>query len=139
MGDHVGLSATRILIVAVAVAAGAWFALGVRQGHDASQATQALAGAGRLAPAQSARLSRLLDHVAALNPDRGVDVLRARLQNHSGEDAAAVRTLEAVVHSEPRDIDAWQLMALVAGRVDPVLSRDALAHVHALAPPVRAP
>jgi predicted Zn-dependent protease len=139
MGDHVGLSAARILTVAIALAACAWFALGVRQGHDANQATQALAGAGRLAPTQSARLSRLLDHAATLNPDRGVDVLRARLQNHSGEDAAAVRTLEAVVHSEPRDIDAWQLMALVAGRVDPPLSRAALARVRVLAPPVRAP
>jgi predicted Zn-dependent protease len=139
MGDHVALPAIRILTVVVAVAACAWFALGVRQGHDANQATKALAGAGRLAPAQASAISRLLDHAAALNPDRGIDVLRARLQNHSGDDAAAVRTLAAVVRSERRDIDAWQLLALVAGRVDPAVSQDALAHVHALAPRVRQP
>ena len=126
----------RLLIAFLAVVACAWFALGIREGHDADQVTRALAGAGRLDSAQVARLSRLLDHAGTLNPDRNVDVLRAGLENHAGDDAAAVRTLSTVVRAEPQDIDAWQLMALVAGRLNPALSRAAAARVHALAPPV---
>ena len=133
------LPVTRILAVAVALLACAWFALGIREGHDANQATQDLSNAGRLTPAQASHLSGLLDHAGVLNPDRAIDVLRARLQNHSGRNVAAIATLMRVVRDEPSDIDAWQLMALVAGQVNPALSHAALARVHALAPHVPLP
>lgn len=133
------LPVTRIIAVAVALVACAWFALGIRQGRDANLATQQLANAGRLTPAQASHVSRLLDDAGTLNPDRAIDVLRARLQNHAGQNAAAIATLLPVVHSEPSDIDGWQLLALVAGEVNPPLSHAAVARVNALAPRVRLP
>ncbi len=85
----------------------AWFVVGIRQAHGIDQATSLLSGATPLTAGQAAHVRSLLDQAHTLNPDRAVDVLRARLALAQGDSAAARRILFGVIHSEPKYLDAW--------------------------------
>lgn len=120
----------RAAAVALAVAASAFFALSVRQATSAASARSRL-DAG--APAQRTRT--LLDHAGTLNPDRGIDILRARLALQTRDDATARRLLLGVVRAEPANAEAWTVIALAF----PGLEARAQAALRRLEPPVRAP
>jgi hypothetical protein len=100
----------RIALVAVAVLVAAWFALGVRQARDTSRAA-AIVSAGRPSPTQAKHASELLNAAAFLNPDRQVDVLRARLDLVRGDEPAARTILKRVVVGERFYLDAWIWLA----------------------------
>lgn len=84
----------------------AWFVLGARQAHEIAQATSIVTVPGQSAAHLRAAASDL--HAAALlNPDRTVDILRARVAIESGRMAQARQILTAVTRDEPDDLKAW--------------------------------
>ena len=85
------------------------------------------------------RTSDLLDRAGRLNPDRGVDLLRARLALQRGDAAGATRTALRVVRAEPANLEAWGVIALVNERRAPALAARARAALRRLSPPVPAP
>jgi predicted Zn-dependent protease len=101
----------RIVALAIALAVAAWFAIGVHQARDVAQATSILAGGGPLRGAQARHASAALHSAAFLNPDRQVDVLRARVYLARGNEAAARTLLGRVVAAEPDYLDAWIWLA----------------------------
>jgi len=109
---------TRIALVAVAVLACAWFALGIRQVHDQQRAESLVNGHGKLTAAETARARRLLDGAAELNPGSEPDFLRAQLAFRAGDRAAARRVLQRVVRREPENINAWLLLEIVTYGLD---------------------
>jgi predicted Zn-dependent protease len=101
----------RIALLLVAAVAAAWFAFGVRQARDTSRATEIVSASVRPSPAQARHASDLLDAAGFLNPDRLLDVLRARLDLVRGDEPAARAILKRVVLSEPDYLDAWIWLA----------------------------
>ncbi len=107
----------RPLLVVLGVVACAWFALGVRQAHDIDRVTSLVAGLNgqnRLTALQAATADSQLDAAATLNPDRMVDVLRARVALLRNDRPAAKRILLGVVADEPDNLDAWYGLATSA-------------------------
>ena len=107
----------RALLVLTSLAACAWFAVGIRQAHDVDRVTtvvSGLQGQKRLTVAQADRADSLLDSAAVLNPDRTVQVLRARVALLSGHRSLAKQILLLVVAAEPDNIDAWYGLATSA-------------------------
>lgn len=107
----------RGLLVLTSLAACAWFAVGIRQAHDVDRVTtvvSGLQGQKRLTVAQADRADSLLDSAAVLNPDRTVQVLRARVALLSGHRSLAKQILLRVVAAEPDNIDAWYGLATSA-------------------------
>jgi hypothetical protein len=107
----------RAFSLSLALVLCAWFALGIRQASDTSQATtivSGLFGQHGLGRAQAGHANSLLHSASVLNPDAQVEVLRARVALLRGDRARAKRILLAVVHSEPMNIDAWYGLATSA-------------------------
>ena len=131
------MRAVRIAAVIAALVVAAWFAVGVRQATSTGDAQHLLGG--RTTAAEQARTATLLDHAAVLNPDSGVDLLRARLDLAHGDRGTAVRRFEAVTRREPDNIEAWTQLAFATARTDRPAFRRAVAQVRRLSPAVPAP
>lgn len=106
----------RVVLVAVAVVVAAWFALGIRQAVNTARATALITGQSRLTAAQARHARSLLDSASTLNPDRTVNLLRGELALAENHNASAQRILLALVHSEPKNLDAWVRLAYAAAR-----------------------
>lgn len=106
----------RVLVLVVAVAAAAWFALGIRQSTDTARATALITGPAPLSAADARRASTLLSDAATLNPDQTVGILRGQLALDLRHNAAAVRILLGVTRREPDNLAAWIQLAYAAGR-----------------------
>jgi hypothetical protein len=132
------MRALRLALVAFAVAAVGWLALGEVQTRDLDHATDLTARAGTPSAALTQQILGLLDTAGTLNPDRNVALLRSQAQTRAGRSGAAVRTALVVARAEPRNIDAWVVLGFAAGNVDPKLAARARAKERELAPPVRA-
>ena len=128
--------ALRVGILVVAVAAIAWFGLGYVQTHNQNRATALIDEPGTPSQARTAEVMRLLQRAAALNPDRGIDVLRVQAQIRAGHDAAAERIARRIVTAEPQNIDGWLALGFAAQKEDPAAARLAQAQQRKLAPPV---
>jgi len=127
-----------ILIVGLALAAAAWFAIGVRQAEGTTQAAAIISSAARLSPAQASQAAGLLSSAAFLNPDRQVDVLRGQLDAARGDMPGARRILTQVVNAEPKNLGAW----IALWKASAPRSREFYAAAYAilhLAPPVHGP
>jgi hypothetical protein len=98
-------------LVALAVVAAAWFALGVRQARDTARAAAIVSASARPTAAQARHASDLLSAAGFLNPDRLLDVLRARLDLVRGDEPAARAILKRVTHDERFYLDAWVWLA----------------------------
>jgi predicted Zn-dependent protease len=99
----------RAALLAFAVAACAWFALGVRQAHDINAAT-AITSRSPLPAIQVKHANSLLDDAATLNPDQQVNVLRAELAVDQGRYVRARQILRQVVRREVNNLQAWLVM-----------------------------
>ncbi|MEA2168269.1 MAG: hypothetical protein QOF76_1569 [Solirubrobacteraceae bacterium] len=130
---------TRALAVAGALVVTAFFGLAVRQATSANAARERLVGLAPRSPAAAARTRTLIDHAGTLNPDRGIDVLRARLDFLQGQIAAGRRILLDVVADEPHNVEAWTALALAFGTLDPPLAARARDALDRLAPDVPEP
>ncbi|HEY2317553.1 MAG TPA: hypothetical protein VGH67_04600 [Solirubrobacteraceae bacterium] len=96
----------RPALLALALAACAWFALGIRQSHEIDQAENTIAAA-HPAAGQLRAAGQRLRAAAFLNPDRAVDIDRGRLDLKQHRPAQARRILAGVVADEPQNLDAW--------------------------------
>jgi predicted Zn-dependent protease len=129
------MTAARVTGATAAIVIAAWFALGAYQSHEVARAT-ASAARGHLTAAQARSADAALDGAATLNPDRAVDVLRARVALAAGQTARARRILNAVVADEPQDLEAW--IALARASLHDFRQRQiALLHILSLAPVVK--
>ena len=128
----------RPALIAVAVLACAWFALGVRQATATRDAAALVTGAPRLGAADARHAASLLHDARGLNPDAQVDVLRAELALGQGDPAAARRTLDAVTRREPMNLAAWVWLARSSAG-DPANLRRSFAQLRRLLPPVPPP
>ena len=91
------MRAARLAIAALAVAACAWFVIGVIQSHNESRATALINGGGTPTPTQTAQIGHWLDTAATLNPDRNIDLLRAQAEVRAGQSARALVLMKRVV------------------------------------------
>ena len=134
------MRAARLAIAALAVAACAWFVIGVIQTDNQSRATSVINGGGTPTPAQTAQIEHWLDRASTLNPDRTIDLLRAQAEVRAGQSAKALGLMKRVVRDEPRNADAWVVFGFAAQSQSPALANLAHAEVRKLAPQVpRAP
>ena len=129
---------TRAVAVAAALVVCAWFGLGAVQASSESRARERVAGPAVPSPADARRTADLIDRAGFLNPDAGVDVMRARLHLQTGDRAAARRVLLDVARREPDNVDAWTAIAL-AFPGDAALGGRAERELRRLSPPVPAP
>jgi predicted Zn-dependent protease len=127
---------TRIGLAALAAVACAWFALGIRQAHDLTQAT-AIATSRPISRAQAARASSLLSAAGTLNPDSQVKLVRAALLFDMGAVSRAVSLADEVTRQEPMNPVAWQELAVVSYHNFGELAK-AFRHIRELSPPVPA-
>lgn len=130
-----GATVARAGAAVLAIVVCAWFALGVRAFRDQDSVIASLAGRGPVSAAQARADRASLAEAATLNPDQGVDLLRAQLESRAGDSRAALRLASQVSRHEPENINAWLLIAVVAHR-NSAAYRSAAAHVRLLAPPV---
>lgn len=120
------------LLAAAALVVAAWFALGVREAHEVSQATSIVSASSHLTPAEARHVRSLLSGAAPLNPDRELDILRGRVAAEGGSNAAADRILFAVTRAEPMNLEAWAWIGRLAANHRVLL--DAYGHIALLAP-----
>ncbi len=106
----------RVAVLVAAVAATAWFAIGIRQAIDTSRAIALINGPSHLSATEARRASSLLDSASTLNPDRTIDILRGHLAIDQGHNAAALAILEPVTRAEPQNLSAWVQLAYAAAR-----------------------
>lgn len=97
------------LIIVLVVCA--WFALGIRQATSLTAAETLVDAQTHATAAQARRVQSLLDEAAMLNPDREVDILRARILLERGQDRPALGIIEGVTRAEPQNIEAWLWLA----------------------------
>lgn len=109
--DSVMVRVVRTSIVVLAVVACAWFALAIRAAHDSNHVSTIVSGKAPLTAAEAAHARSLLDNAATLNPDTGVDLLRAKVSLARNDEASAVRTILNVTSREPLNLQAWVALA----------------------------
>ena len=128
--------AVRLALLGVAVAAAAWFALGVRSVHDENQVTALVNSHTSLTAAQARYAEDKLAEARTLNPDESLNALHAQIELNAGHPALAERIAKALARRAPRDVDSWVTLAVLTRDSDPAVNRIAIAKVHELAPPV---
>jgi hypothetical protein len=104
---HVLVRIARAAVLLIALVACAWFVLGIRQVHEISAAAAIIAKQGPITAGQARHASSLLDEASTLNPDKGIDVLRARLALAQGDQNRARQILFKVIREEPKNLDGW--------------------------------
>jgi hypothetical protein len=134
----------RIALAGVAAVIAAWFAVLLVDVHKANQAA---ASSGSIAAVRAAltgpqpQFDRRIDDLRAarfLNPDTSIDLDIAGAYQVRGGTAnlqRALSTANAVVRSEPQNLDAWAaLYSIQRARGDLAGQRVALAHAQGLDP-----
>lgn len=101
----------RGLLLLVALAACAWFAIGIRQAHDAARASAIVPSSPPLSATLANRALSSLHAASFLNPDTQVDLLRAQVAIDRGERTQAESIVLGVVRKEPMNAQAWFLLA----------------------------
>jgi Flp pilus assembly protein TadD len=130
--------AIRLVLLTVALAACAWFALGARASHDTDVASSILNASGSLTTQQAQAALSDIAGAETLNPDQTLEILRAQVEFHSGNVAGAVAIAKRVVRREPKNADAWVVLEVLSRRLDPAENRLAQMRVSQLVPPVPA-
>jgi tetratricopeptide (TPR) repeat protein len=124
----------RTLLMAIALAALAWLAMGL---HDARRLESARVAANRPDASRHTR-DRALAGIrrAGLLDPAPADRLTAAgiLQIELGRRDQARRTFERLVAIEPDTVGAWAIVADLSRRSHPERTRQAIAHVRALDP-----
>ena len=105
--------AVRLALLGVAVAAVAWFALGVRSVHDQNQVTKLVNTHPSLTAAEERYAVTKLAEARTLNPDQGLNALHAQIELNAGHPALAEQIAKALVRSAPRDVDSWVTLAVL--------------------------
>jgi predicted Zn-dependent protease len=124
----------RSALVLLSLAVCAWFVVGVIQARDLNHATNIVQSSRSLTSAQVEQARSLLDTAATLDPNRNVGLLRAQLAVASGERRQAIQLALRVTAQEPRNLNAWLLVAQLALPVDRPLTARAVGRLHQLDP-----
>ncbi len=111
----------------------AWFALGAHQAVNTSRGSAIVSGVSRLSTAEARRTLALLDDAGTLNPDLGVDILRAQAYLASGNAPVAREVLSTVTRQEPQNVEGWLWLARASG-ANAALFYKSLRHVRQLEP-----
>jgi hypothetical protein len=104
----------RVVLVAVALLAGAWMVLSLRSVELESEGRAVVAKAQR-GPITADELNRgrgLLQRARRLSADQGPRVVEAVLLDSARRPEAAVAVAERVVEDEPDNFDAWMVLYL---------------------------
>lgn len=109
------MRAARLTVAAAGIVIVAWFALGARQAHDLSLATDIVSQNGTVSATQAARASSLLDSAATLNPDQQVKLVRGALAIDRSQYGRARSVLTQVTNAEPLNLEAWLTLAHATG------------------------
>lgn len=133
------MTAIRLVLVAVAVLACAWFALAIRSTHDEHSVTSLLNAQNHLTSEQAAAALRTLSQARVLDPDEQLNILRAQVNFHSGRVRTAAALARGIVGREPDNVEAWLVLELMSRGIDVSLNRLAQQRVSQLAPPVAPP
>jgi len=128
--------AVRVALLGLAVAAAAWFALGVRAAHDQDAVSALVNSHTSLTAAQANAAEVKIGDAQTLNPDESLLALHAQIEFNAGHAATAERLAKTLVRRAPRDVDSWVTLAVLTRRGDPAANALAIAKVHQLAPPV---
>jgi hypothetical protein len=124
----------RGLLVAGAVLACAWFAVGIRQARNTDRATAALTSLPTVSAAKATQITSWLNAAAWLNPDRQVDVLRGKLALREHEARRAERVLLGVTSSEPMNLQAWLILSQAGFDADHAMFSQAVRELARLDP-----
>jgi len=123
-------------LVALGVLVVLFFAHGIRVNDLDAEGQAALNAAPDDIPAAQARHIRSLFRDAqTLNPSPQPLVDEAQLESFLANDRQAVRLLRRAIAESPAYVPAWELLAEVAGDVDPALAARARREARRLNPP----
>jgi hypothetical protein len=104
----------RVVLVAVALLAGAWMVLSLRSVELESEGRAVVAKAqpGPITADELNRGRSLLQRARRLSADQGPRVVEAVLLDSARRPEAAVAVAERVVEDEPDNFDAWMVLYL---------------------------
>lgn len=97
----------RPTVLIVALAASAWFVIGIRQARDIATASSIVEAGQSAGRSELAAAAEMLHSAAFLNPDQEVNILRGRLAIARGQLSRARQILGTVVREEPLNLEAW--------------------------------
>ena len=124
----------RAAVAAVALLVLAYLAVGLRNVVLAERGER-LAALLDPTAAQVDEAEDLLERARLLDPDTRPLVVEGRLLTARGDDEGPA-LLERAVEREPDNVLAWSVLALAMHEADPARSREALARMRELSPPV---
>jgi predicted Zn-dependent protease len=124
----------RLLLAACAILVFAWVGVLVRDHYMGESAAQAVLYDQNLSDREFDRNIQRLADSRFLNPSSSADLVRGTYYLFRGRPGAAARVAEALVRSEPENVDAWQLLWRATRDNDPARSREAAAQVKRLNP-----
>jgi hypothetical protein len=128
--------AARAALVAAAAGAGVWIAGDLRAVREEAAATELVTSAGGgSAAARAQRAEELLRQAASRTPSTRPELRLAQLFVLGGEHERAIGELSRLVAAEPRNAEAWSLLARALDATEPSLAAAARRHAAAIAPP----
>jgi hypothetical protein len=135
MRDDGAVLALRVSLIVAALAACAWFALGIRSSHDADRVSALLSSASSIPAFQARADYSTLDDAEVLNPDQSLELLRSEVALHSGQHSYALAVATRIVAREPSNPNGWLALEVVSDKFAPALNRLAQLKLAQLVPP----
>ncbi len=135
MRDDGAVFALRVSMIVAALAACAWFALGIRSSHDADRVSALVSSASSIPASQARADYSTLDDAELLNPDQSLELLRAEVALHSGQHSYALAVAKRIVAREPGNPNGWLALEVVSDKFAPALNRLAQLKLAQLVPP----
>ena len=124
----------RVLVAAVAVLLAAWLGVLLRNAMVAQSAGDRIFFTPALSAGELDRELDRLESARLLDPDPGVDELRAGLLWLRGRPAESARVAKALVRSEPQNVHAWMHLYRATVESHPRQAAFALSQVRRLNP-----
>jgi predicted Zn-dependent protease len=131
--------AVRVALVAVALAAIAWLGAGLAASRAQDELRDLVTDTERPTSEQLDRARELRQAAERGTPGQRAALMEATLLLKGEDTAGARRVLERAVKTEPKNAEAWLLLARATEDDDPARSERAMARVRALAPDVPPP
>jgi predicted Zn-dependent protease len=126
--------AVRVALVAVALAAIAWLGAGLAASRAQDELRDLVTDTERPTSEQLDRARELRQAAERGTPGQRAALMEATLLLKGEDTAGARRVLERAVKTEPKNAEAWLLLARATEDDDPARSGRARAQVRALAP-----
>jgi predicted Zn-dependent protease len=131
--NHLGML-PRLLLAACAILVLAWVGVLVRDHYVGGAAAEALLYDQNLGDREFERNIQRIADSRFLNPSSSPDLARGTYYLARGHPRAAARVAEALVRSEPENVDGWALLWHATRRYAPARAREAAAQLKRLNP-----